>query len=166
MADNLVSKFLPTTKENKGGLVKSWVPQSTKNLFVFHMHHIISSFCFISLAKRLHFRKLLLDYKTLTLENFNFLVYQHKKKGGCLLTRYYNYVLFLYSCQVFISVAAVCVVTYTKVAISTLMREEGRKPLLWCGISTQLGSFVGAVSIFAPVNVYHVFWQGWVHYVF
>ena len=62
-----------------------------------------------------------------------------------------------YFLQVLISVSAFCVVTYTKVAISSLMREEGRKPLLWCGISTQLGSFLGAVSIFAPVNVYHMF---------
>ena len=39
------------------------------------------------------------------------------------------------------------------------MREQGHKRLLWYGISTQVGSCIGALSIFAPVNVYHMFKQ-------
>lgn len=59
-----------------------------------------------------------------------------------------------------VSVAAVAVVTYIKVAIGGIMREKGRKHLLWYGISTQVGSCIGALAIFAPVNVYHYFKQG------
>ena len=40
------------------------------------------------------------------------------------------------------------------------MREKGHKHLLWYGISTQVGSCIGALAIFAPVNVYHYFKQG------
>ena len=39
------------------------------------------------------------------------------------------------------------------------MREKGRKHLLWYGATTQVGSCIGALSIFAPVNVYHLFKQ-------
>jgi len=58
-----------------------------------------------------------------------------------------------------ISVSAVIVVTYIKVAIGAMMREKGRNHLLWYGVSEQIGSFVGALAIFAPVNVYHHFKQ-------
>ena len=58
-----------------------------------------------------------------------------------------------------ISVSAVVVVTYIKVAIGALMREKGRDHLLLYGVSEQIGSFVGALAIFAPVNVYHHFKQ-------
>ena len=39
------------------------------------------------------------------------------------------------------------------------MREKGHKHLLWYGISLQAGSCMGALAIFAPVNVYHLFKQ-------
>lgn len=58
-----------------------------------------------------------------------------------------------------ISVSAVAVVTYIKVAIGSMMREKGRKYLLWYGVSTQAGSCSGALAMFAPVNVYHYFKQ-------
>ncbi|XP_022805783.1 riboflavin transporter 2-like [Stylophora pistillata] len=60
---------------------------------------------------------------------------------------------------VFISVSAVAVVTYIKVAIGGIMREKGRKHLLWYGVSEQIGSCVGALAMFAPVNIYHYFKQ-------
>lgn len=60
---------------------------------------------------------------------------------------------------VFISVSAVAVVTYVKVAIGGIMREKGRKHLLWYGVSVQAGSCAGALAIFAPVNVFHFFKQ-------
>ncbi|XP_068722669.1 riboflavin transporter 2-like isoform X2 [Montipora capricornis] len=58
-----------------------------------------------------------------------------------------------------ISVSAVAVVTYVKVAIGGIMREMGRNHLLWFGAVTQVGSCIGALSIFAPVNVYGYFKQ-------
>ena len=51
------------------------------------------------------------------------------------------------------------VVTYIKVAIGGIMREKGRKHLLWFGVSTQAGSCSGALAMFAPVNVYKYFKQ-------
>jgi len=60
---------------------------------------------------------------------------------------------------VFVSVSAVALVTYIKVAIGGIMREKGHKHLLWYGVSLQAGSCVGALAIFAPVNVYHHFKQ-------
>ena len=56
-----------------------------------------------------------------------------------------------------ISVSAVAVVTYVKVAIGGIMRAKGRNYLLWFGAVTQIGSCIGALAIFAPVNVYHLF---------
>ena len=61
--------------------------------------------------------------------------------------------------QVLVSVSSVVLVTYIKIAIYALFREKGRQALLRCGIATQLGSFLGAVSIFSPVNVFHTFKQ-------
>lgn len=61
--------------------------------------------------------------------------------------------------MVAISVSAVAVVTYIKVAIGGIMRGKGRSYLLWFGAVTQVGSCIGALSIFAPVNVYGYFKQ-------
>ena len=47
--------------------------------------------------------------------------------------------------------------SYAKVSIATILRDEGRKALLWCGASQQIGSFVGAVISFTLVNVFHLF---------
>ena len=47
--------------------------------------------------------------------------------------------------------------SYLKVAIGTLLHEAGHSALLWCGISIQAGSLVGALSMFPLVSVYHVF---------
>jgi len=58
-----------------------------------------------------------------------------------------------------ISVSAVIVVTYIKVAIGAMMREKGCNHLLCYGVSEQTGSLAGALAIFAPVNIYHHFKQ-------
>lgn len=58
---------------------------------------------------------------------------------------------------VVISVSAFAIATYVKVAIGAVMREKGRKHLLWFGVCTQVGSCIGALSMFAPVNVYKFF---------
>lgn len=67
-----------------------------------------------------------------------------------------NYSIFFFF-QVMISVSAFAIATYVKVAIGAVMREKGRKHLLWFGVCTQVGSCIGALSMFAPVNVYKFF---------
>ncbi|XP_038126683.1 solute carrier family 52, riboflavin transporter, member 2 [Cyprinodon tularosa] len=47
--------------------------------------------------------------------------------------------------------------SYLKVVIGTLLHETGHAALLWCGISIQAGSLVGALTMFPLVNVYQVF---------
>ncbi|KAM7384655.1 hypothetical protein PAMA_011822 [Pampus argenteus] len=47
--------------------------------------------------------------------------------------------------------------SYLKVVIGTLLHEAGHAALLWCGISIQAGSLIGALVMFPLVNVYHVF---------
>lgn len=47
--------------------------------------------------------------------------------------------------------------SYLKVVIGTLLHEVGHKALLWCGISIQAGSLIGALTMFPLVNVFHVF---------
>lgn len=49
------------------------------------------------------------------------------------------------------------VFSYLKVVIGTLLHEAGHAALLWCGISIQAGSLVGALTMFPLVNIYHVF---------
>lgn len=56
-------------------------------------------------------------------------------------------------------VAVYLLLTFSKVTIATLFRYEGRKALLWCGASQQLGSAVGAAIMFVLVNVYKLFEQ-------
>ncbi|XP_040044187.2 solute carrier family 52, riboflavin transporter, member 2 [Gasterosteus aculeatus] len=47
--------------------------------------------------------------------------------------------------------------SYLKVVIGTLLHEAGHAALLWCGISIQAGSLIGALTMFPLVNVYSVF---------
>uniref|UniRef100_A0A3Q3A5K8 Riboflavin transporter n=1 Tax=Kryptolebias marmoratus TaxID=37003 RepID=A0A3Q3A5K8_KRYMA len=47
--------------------------------------------------------------------------------------------------------------SYLKVVVGTLLHEAGHAALLWCGISIQAGSLIGAVAMFPLVNVYQVF---------
>uniref|UniRef100_A0A914WPZ1 Riboflavin transporter n=1 Tax=Plectus sambesii TaxID=2011161 RepID=A0A914WPZ1_9BILA len=59
--------------------------------------------------------------------------------------------------------AAVCALgiqAYLRTSMAGMLREgaEGSESrLFWCGVFTQLGSFVGAVLIFPLVSVYHLF---------
>ncbi|KAE8282461.1 Solute carrier family 52, riboflavin transporter, member 2 [Larimichthys crocea] len=50
--------------------------------------------------------------------------------------------------------------SYVKVVIGTLLHEAGHAALLWCGISIQAGSLIGALTMFPLVNIYHVFARG------
>ncbi|XP_076449296.1 riboflavin transporter 2-like [Babylonia areolata] len=56
-------------------------------------------------------------------------------------------------------VLVVFFLTYTKISIAAILREEGRRALLWCGAFTQIGSLVGALVTFVVVNIYGVFQQ-------
>lgn len=47
--------------------------------------------------------------------------------------------------------------SYLKVVVGTLLHEAGHAALLWCGISIQAGSLVGALVMFPLVSVYQVF---------
>ncbi|TDG46339.1 hypothetical protein AWZ03_007228 [Drosophila navojoa] len=44
------------------------------------------------------------------------------------------------------------VVSYTKLGITTVMRGQGGQSLVWVGAITQLGSAIGAISIFFAIN--------------
>ncbi|KAM8706896.1 hypothetical protein ACLKA7_011058 [Drosophila subpalustris] len=44
------------------------------------------------------------------------------------------------------------IVSYTKLGITTVMRAQGGQSLVWVGAITQLGSAIGAISIFFAIN--------------
>ncbi|XP_068586184.1 solute carrier family 52, riboflavin transporter, member 3-B [Cebidichthys violaceus] len=50
--------------------------------------------------------------------------------------------------------------SYVKVIIGVILRDEGHSALVWCGAVVQLGSMVGAVSMFPLVSVYGLFRSG------
>jgi riboflavin transporter 2 len=60
--------------------------------------------------------------------------------------------------QIVTFVVLVGLFSYTKVAVASMLQAEGgRRALLWCGVLTQIGSFIGAISTFVLVNVLQVF---------
>ncbi|XP_028986152.1 riboflavin transporter 2-like [Betta splendens] len=50
--------------------------------------------------------------------------------------------------------------SYVKVIIGVILRDEGHSALVWCGAVVQLGSMVGAISMFPLVSVYGIFKSG------
>ncbi|XP_031731979.1 solute carrier family 52, riboflavin transporter, member 3-B [Anarrhichthys ocellatus] len=50
--------------------------------------------------------------------------------------------------------------SYVKVIIGVILRDEGHSALVWCGAVVQLGSMFGAVSMFPLVSVYGLFRSG------
>lgn len=52
------------------------------------------------------------------------------------------------------------VLSYVKVIIGVILRDEGHSALVWCGAVVQLGSMLGALTMFPLVNVYSVFQPG------
>ncbi|XP_028326502.1 solute carrier family 52, riboflavin transporter, member 3-B [Gouania willdenowi] len=50
--------------------------------------------------------------------------------------------------------------SYVKVIIGVILRDEGHSALVWCGAVVQLGSMLGAVSMFPLVSVYGLFKSG------
>ena len=49
--------------------------------------------------------------------------------------------------------------SYLRTAIGTILQQQGRAALLACGVSTQVGSLIGALVMFPLVSVYDVFAQ-------
>ncbi|XP_043923652.1 riboflavin transporter 2-like [Protopterus annectens] len=50
--------------------------------------------------------------------------------------------------------------SYVKVMIGIILRDEGHSALVWCGATVQLGSMLGALTMFPLVNVYGMFQSG------
>lgn len=50
--------------------------------------------------------------------------------------------------------------SYVKVMIGVILRDEGHSALVWCGAVVQLGSLLGAVTMFPLVSVYGLFSSG------
>ncbi|XP_074469119.1 riboflavin transporter 2 [Sebastes fasciatus] len=54
----------------------------------------------------------------------------------------------------------VLTLSYVKVIIGVILRDEGHSALVWCGAVVQLGSLLGAVTMFPVVSVYSFFSSG------
>lgn len=62
--------------------------------------------------------------------------------------------------QVLAWVAFVLTLSYVKVIVGVILRDEGHSALVWCGAVVQLGSLLGAVTMFPMVSVYNLFSSG------
>ena len=67
---------------------------------------------------------------------------------------------FLFHLQIAVSIVSSILLSYTKLTISTMMRDHGKQALFWCGISIQAGSCIGALVMFPLVNILKLFHQG------
>ncbi|XP_016299956.1 riboflavin transporter 2-like [Sinocyclocheilus anshuiensis] len=52
------------------------------------------------------------------------------------------------------------ILSYVKVIVAVILRDEGHSALVWCGAVVQLGSMLGAVTMFPLVNIYDFFTSG------
>ncbi|XP_066558817.1 solute carrier family 52, riboflavin transporter, member 3-A [Amia ocellicauda] len=50
--------------------------------------------------------------------------------------------------------------SYIKVMVGVILRDESHSALVWCGAAVQIGSMVGALAMFPLVNVYNLFHSG------
>nr|XP_025042579.1 riboflavin transporter 2-like [Pelodiscus sinensis] len=50
--------------------------------------------------------------------------------------------------------------SYVKLMIGVILRDEGRSALVWCGAVVQLGSMLGALTMFPLVSVHSLFRAG------
>lgn len=67
--------------------------------------------------------------------------------------------IFLLCFQIFVSIVSGILISYTKLTISTIMRDHGKRALFWCGICIQIGSCIGALVMFPLVNIAKLFHQ-------
>ncbi|KAM9306046.1 solute carrier family 52, riboflavin transporter, member 3-B-like [Gastrophryne carolinensis] len=49
------------------------------------------------------------------------------------------------------------ILSYVKLIIGMILRDEGHSALVWCGAVVQLGSMLGALTMFPLVNIYPIF---------
>ncbi|XP_075995670.1 riboflavin transporter 2 [Genypterus blacodes] len=70
----------------------------------------------------------------------------HDTAGGAIIV--VAWVLFIFT------------LSYVKVIIGVILRDEGHSALVWCGAMVQLGSLLGAVTMFPLVSVYSFFSSG------
>ncbi|XP_029448167.1 riboflavin transporter 2-like [Rhinatrema bivittatum] len=61
---------------------------------------------------------------------------------------------------VFCWVLFVGLLSYVKVMIGLILRDEGHSALVWCGATVQLGSMLGALTMFPLVSIYNFFQAG------
>lgn len=54
----------------------------------------------------------------------------------------------------------ILVISYVKVMVALILRDEGHSALVWCGAVVQLGSMLGAFVMFPLVNIYDFFKEG------
>ncbi|XP_018431287.1 PREDICTED: solute carrier family 52, riboflavin transporter, member 3-B-like [Nanorana parkeri] len=80
----------------------------------------------------------------------------HSAIGGALMDDH----MVVLSRQVGFWVLFVGILSYVKVVIGMILRDEGHSALVWCGAVVQLGSMVGALTMFPVVNVYSFFRSG------
>lgn len=71
-----------------------------------------------------------------------------KKKHALCVLQVMTWIMFVLS------------LSYVKVIIGVILRDEGHSALVWCGAVVQLGSMVGAISMFPLVSVYGLFKSG------
>ncbi|KAL1020946.1 hypothetical protein UPYG_G00006750 [Umbra pygmaea] len=50
--------------------------------------------------------------------------------------------------------------SYVKVMVGVILRDESHSALVWCGAAAQTGSLLGSVAMFPLVNIYHLFQSG------
>ncbi|KAM6977576.1 solute carrier family 52, riboflavin transporter, member 3-A [Aplochiton taeniatus] len=50
--------------------------------------------------------------------------------------------------------------SYVKVMVGVILRDESHSALVWCGAAAQMGSLVGSVTMFPLINVYNLFESG------
>ncbi|XP_034016744.1 riboflavin transporter 2 [Thalassophryne amazonica] len=62
--------------------------------------------------------------------------------------------------MVFSWIIFVLTLSYVKVIIGVILRDEGHSALVWCGAVVQLGSLLGAVTMFPVVSVFGLFLSG------
>lgn len=57
-------------------------------------------------------------------------------------------------------VVFVLCLSYVKVMVGVILRDEGHSALVWCGAVVQLGSLLGAVTMFPLVSIFSFFSSG------
>ncbi|XP_055013442.1 riboflavin transporter 2 [Boleophthalmus pectinirostris] len=57
-------------------------------------------------------------------------------------------------------VVFVLTLSYVKVMVGVILRDEGHSALVWCGAVVQLGSLLGAVTMFPLVSIFSFFSSG------